>query len=362
MTRIACIGGFLGAGKTTALIEAARILVDRGKKVGIITNDQGHHLVDTELVRSFGFPSEEIGGGCFCCRFSDFARTAARLVEKFQTDVILAEAVGSCTDLSATVCQRLRRSFSGEFAVAPLTVMVDPERLREMLRVLPPFDEDVRYLFGRQLAEADQIMLAKADLLGQTEIARLQADLRHIAGEIPVSVMSAKSGSGVNEWVDLILAGQANARRIDVDYDRYGVAEAALGWLNATIDLSSDRQFLALDCGEALIGRIQQACREEGLSVAHIKILFVTPDGSDWIALTDAQGTATWGVSVALPACREVAVIINARVCARPEQLQALIENSLSEVTETLGLIASVQHIESFAPSPPAAPVMAGGE
>ncbi len=63
MVRLACVGGFLGAGKTTALIEAARNLIARGLKVGVITNDQGSHLVDTAMVRRLGLQTEEITGG-----------------------------------------------------------------------------------------------------------------------------------------------------------------------------------------------------------------------------------------------------------------------------------------------------------
>src|SRR5579862_4947448 len=154
MTRIVCIGGFLGSGKTTAIIQVARRLMENGIKVGIITNDQGHQLVDTALVRAEGFQAEEIGGGCFCCRFQDFASTAQRLAEQGQAQIILAEAVGSCTDLAATVCQRLRRFHASRFSVAPLTVLVDPARAREMLNNFSPFNEDVRYLFGKQWGEA----------------------------------------------------------------------------------------------------------------------------------------------------------------------------------------------------------------
>src|SRR5262249_61287111 len=64
---IACVGGFLGAGKTPALVAAARELIKRGLRVGIITNDQGGLLVDTEVMRDLGLPAEEITGGCFCC-------------------------------------------------------------------------------------------------------------------------------------------------------------------------------------------------------------------------------------------------------------------------------------------------------
>jgi signal recognition particle GTPase len=49
--RLILIGGFLGAGKTTLMLKATEILLQRGKRVGLVTNDQGHTLVDTALAR-----------------------------------------------------------------------------------------------------------------------------------------------------------------------------------------------------------------------------------------------------------------------------------------------------------------------
>src|SRR6266550_5892615 len=66
--RYIMIGGFLGAGKTTAMLRLARKLTADGVRVGLITNDQSSGLVDTALVRASGLPIEEITGGCFCCR------------------------------------------------------------------------------------------------------------------------------------------------------------------------------------------------------------------------------------------------------------------------------------------------------
>ena len=68
--RYIMIGGFLGAGKTTAVGKLAKRLADQGLRVGLITNDQGRNLVDTAMLRSQGFATEEIPGGCFCCRFN----------------------------------------------------------------------------------------------------------------------------------------------------------------------------------------------------------------------------------------------------------------------------------------------------
>ena len=68
--RYILIGGFLGAGKTTSVARLARRLSDQALRVGRITNDQGSARVDTAMLRSHGFPTEEIPGGCFCCRFN----------------------------------------------------------------------------------------------------------------------------------------------------------------------------------------------------------------------------------------------------------------------------------------------------
>jgi G3E family GTPase len=352
--RIACVGGFLGSGKTTAVIAAAQRLVERGLRISIITNDQGHQLVDTALVRSRGIHAEEIGGGCFCCRFDEFAIHAQRLVKQHRAQVILAEAVGSCADLAASVYKRLRQYYSEEFVLAPLTVLVDPHRIREMLGSCPEFEESVRYLFGKQLAEADRVVLTKSDLLSDEEIARLRNDCQPLAGNVPVSVMSARNGSGVKEWVEQIMTGQTGERELELDYALYGRAEASLGWLNANIDLISQKKFHATDLGEALMASVQGSCRSVGWSVAHVKIMFVTADGNNWIALTESQGPAVWGGgSRELSPCLEASMIVNARVVADPLQLRLLIEECVQKVTNRRDIETRVRHLESFSPLPP---------
>src|SRR5262245_46781530 len=75
------VGGFLGAGKTTALLRIAAHLTSLNRRVGLITNDQSSGLVDSALVVSQGYPVQEITGGCFCCRFKSLTAAAERLNE-----------------------------------------------------------------------------------------------------------------------------------------------------------------------------------------------------------------------------------------------------------------------------------------
>src|SRR5579875_2465759 len=101
------VGGFLGAGKTTLIARAATILEGRGLRVAVITNDQDDGSVDAQFTAARGMQAQESAGGCVCCRFSDLLDAADRF-KAYDPDVIFAEPVGSCIDLSATILQPLK--------------------------------------------------------------------------------------------------------------------------------------------------------------------------------------------------------------------------------------------------------------
>ncbi len=132
-TQFVLIGGFLGAGKTTLIGELARRYVAAGKRVGIITNDQADNLVDTQNLRSQGFDVGEVAGACFCCSFDDLVSTADMLATDQAPDVLLAEPVGSCTDLVATVILPLQQLLGDRFELAPFGVILKPSHGRRIL-------------------------------------------------------------------------------------------------------------------------------------------------------------------------------------------------------------------------------------
>src|SRR5437764_4733093 len=163
--RFIMVGGFLGAGKTTALARLAKFYLGRGQKVGLVTNDQAADLVDTTSLRSQGFPVEEIAGACFCCRFNDLVDRVTTLETSQRPDVILAEPVGSCTDLVATVVQPLKDLYGQRFEVAPYVVLFKPSH---GLRILKDekkagFSPKAAYIFRKQLEEADAIAINRLD-------------------------------------------------------------------------------------------------------------------------------------------------------------------------------------------------------
>ncbi|MBM3302026.1 MAG: cobalamin biosynthesis protein P47K, partial [Deltaproteobacteria bacterium] len=159
------IGGFLGAGKTTAILELARIFSGKGIRVAAITNDQAEGLADTFFLSHGGVPVQEIAGSCFCCNFNGLVDAIRHSIESADPHVILAEPVGSCTDIVATVIRPMRALMSDTVRVLSYSVLVEPDRWHELGDEASPAAWSMRYLFHKQLQEADFIVVTKLDTL-----------------------------------------------------------------------------------------------------------------------------------------------------------------------------------------------------
>src|SRR3954462_1633596 len=223
--RYIMIGGFLGAGKTTAVARLAETLKKQGQRVGLITNDQGSQLVDTAMLSSRGFSVEEIAGGCFCCRFNSLMDAARKLSEETRPNIFIAEPVGSCTDLVATVTYPLRRIYGEQFSIAPLSVVVDPIRALRVfgLEKGGSFSEKVVYIYEKQLQEADIIVINKIDLLTSETRALLRSALASRFPAKTIIEVSARGGEGLDNWFGRIVgAEQTTGSAMEVDYGIYG--------------------------------------------------------------------------------------------------------------------------------------------
>ena len=240
--RVILVGRISGRGQDHAGgRKTVRRLMRTGRRVGIVTNDQAPDLVDTGTLKVLSSDVGEVAGGCFCCHFNDFIGELKRVNKDLHADVLIGEPVGSCTDLSATVLQPLKKLYADAFQAAPFSVLVDPRRLRESLapRGQRPFPDSVLYIYRLQIEEADAIVLNKVDTLSPAEVAELKAILAQRYPGRPVFAISAQTGQGVDEWLGFVLDTQPAGQRIaEVDYDVYAEGEAVLGWLNAAVPAS----------------------------------------------------------------------------------------------------------------------------
>lgn len=367
------VGGFLGAGKTTALLALARLLSDRGERVGLITNDQASGLVDTLRLRSQGYAVEEIAGGCFCCRFPSLLDAANKLDATTRPDVILAEPVGSCTDLVATVSYPLRRIYGERFSISPLSVLVDPVRAGRVLALVEGrrLSAKVEYIYRKQLEEAQLIVINKADLLAPELRQALEERLREGYPRAEVRVVSGLRGDGVREWLDRIESMPlATGPAMSIDYVVYGAGEALLGWLNATVHVDASDELDGNELLTGFAGELHARVSAQGLEVAHLKATFTPDDGEPGASGPGAVPDALAQVSIVrgdggievvheLPdAARGGTIVVNLRAEGSPEALTEALHSTLKAVACSGvgggGLVSlALEHCESFRPGQP---------
>ena len=355
--RYIMIGGFLGAGKTTAVAALAQRLAGQGLRIGLITNDQGSELVDTAMLRSKGFATEEIPGGCFCCRFGSLVDAAAKLTETTLPDVFIAEPVGSCTDLVATVTYPLRRMYGQEFAIAPLSVLVDPVRAERVFGLVEgkKFSEKVLYIYRKQLEEADLIVITKDELLPAERLQRLIARLSSDFPMAEILTVSVRENRGLDPWFARLTDTEQQARAtMEVDYELYAEGEALLGWLNATVHLASTAGFDSDAVLTALARSIQS--RLDGSEIAHLKMTLSPAGGlGDIAAINLVRSDFVPELSLRLEAPVTAGqLIINCRAEAAPETLADAIRAAVAELPQQFPeLTAQLDHLEYFRPGKP---------
>jgi G3E family GTPase len=373
------LGGFLGAGKTTAMARLARHFMTQGKRVGIVTNDQAQDLVDTHSLREQGFPVEEVAGACFCCKFDELLGKVGSLEESQHPDVILAEPVGSCTDLVATVVQPLKDLYGKRFSVAPFTVLFKPSHGLKILRQSADepealatgrrqsvanasgssgrggsgFSPKAAYIFRKQLEEADAVLLNRIDELSAEQIEEIAQLVGTQFPGVPVLRVSAKTGQGFDAVHELLNQdGNFGRKILDIDYDIYAEGEAELGWLNSSVRLTAAQPFdldkLLLD----IVNGIQQALAGTGAEVAHLKAVGLWEGFFGVANLVNSEGAA----SLSLPSrcqVKETDLIVNARVAIDPANLQEKVEKVVREASAARAAQQSEAKTQSFRPGRP---------
>lgn len=347
-TRLVLVGGFLGTGKTTLLLRAARHLSEQNYRVAVVTNDQGQQLVDTGFLADQAIPLQEVAGGCFCCRFPDLLSSLRRLRDEVQPNVILAEPVGSCTDLIATVLRPIMRYHPDEFDVAPLTVLHDPQR------AIDAFESTVGYLYDRQLMEAEVIALSKSDLRNESAESAARRRLQRTYPGAKLMSLSARTGEGIAEWVEHVLRQPARrTTALDIDYATYADAEASLGWLNTRLDLVASPSLSPALWITDLLTSLSEIFAANRMAVAHLKVYLKTPQAAYKASLTQNGLPSFVDGDVRDLATDRAAVTLNARVSAAPEYLRAIVQETLTETCARFDARFSTTHIECFSPLPP---------
>ena len=362
-SRLVIVGGFLGAGKTTLILRVAQMLRAQGISPAIITNDQGNDLVDTAQATLRGIPVAEVPAGCFCCRFDALITAAGRLEQEASPQVILAEPVGSCTDLAATVVLPLERMYQTRFTLAPLTIAADARRLLDFVRQdgVRALHDDITYLFAKQIEEAELLLLNKCDLLPVPGLTFLRNWLLAYLPGVQVLPVSGRTGEGLAAWVERFLdppTSQAQPHQVlDLDYTRYGRAEARLVWLNASGILGGDAAALAQDWADGVLAALVTGLEAAALPIAHVKLMLEQATDGEFDQAIKASVTGpvpaviSWDTRDTALNATGTRWILNARIDTSPDRLEKLVDTILGRTYA--GIQAIIETHTCFQPAPP---------
>ncbi len=339
-TWLVVVGGFLGAGKTTLLLAAMRELKKRNLRCALILNDQGDALVDSEMASLQEVLNAEVTGGCFCCKFSEFASRLDDL-RAFVPDIIFAEPVGSCTDIAATLLRPLRAY--EDYQVAPFTVLVDPSRGSELLQ--KSADPRLTYLFIKQMQEADLICFTKSDLFPHPP------DVAEYIRGCQQRQVSAVSGQGVAAWLDEVLACEfpAGGRGLDIDYEQYAQAEAALAWLNLSVDLQPTTPTTPAELLGPFFDQVGTDLTCSGITIVHMKAIMQGPTGYVKAAVCRSGDEPQIEGDLDASPTANHHLLLNLRASGDAEQVQRIVEKNLNRFDARM---VNVQ-MNAFHPSAP---------
>lgn len=349
--RVQVLGGFLGSGKTTAVIALARHFARQGHRVAAITNDHGDIAFDAKTIKAEAIDAREISEGCLCCRFRDFLYAADDLLGSVKPDIVLAEPVGTILDLPRGLLLPLCRYAGERYTVGALSVLIDPQRFQAM-NSDTNFDPSVRYLYQQQLNEADILVLNKSDILSASDRRRL---LETLSTEYPAAktfVVSALKGEGIEEWGRYLLdtAWSETPQDSRVDYEEYRRGESKLGYVDAVLRWESSGEFDAVAVVRGIIALLQDRLGSLGIPVAHMKVAV----GSDkeGIRVNWTGGEDTDWTSFPCGSSWRDRMAVTIRAQGDPEQIEDVFRCTVRDVSELQRLEPAFESMAAFRPRP----------
>ena len=247
------VTGFLGSGKTTLLSNIIRQA--KGKRIAVIVNEFGELDIDADLLRSCPIDCEdenqeststgsvvsedgiyELANGCICCTVEEeFLPVMQQLVERREDiDHILIETSGLALPkplVQAFNWPEVKQHCTVDSvitvvdgpAVADGRIAHDPAKVEAQRAADDSLDHDppLQELLEDQLTSADMIIISKADLIKDQQIAPIQDAIRqHVKPE--VKLLEVSNGEVASELImGLSFASEDHIEEVHTHHDHH---------------------------------------------------------------------------------------------------------------------------------------------
>ena len=197
--RVLVIGGFLGSGKTTTVLNLGKYLGEKGYKVAIVVNEIGEVGVDGDVISRYGFNTKEITNGCICCSLKmDMRYTVTNLHKNYNPDVLLIEPTGIA--FPNMIKEEITRLDLADVTFAPLVTLIDGSRFRHLMK-------EMKHFSRRQIEDAEILVINKADLIKPIELPIIEASVMELNPKATVFKLSAKKDDDAfREFVGAVLS------------------------------------------------------------------------------------------------------------------------------------------------------------
>ena len=186
--RLLILGGFLGSGKTTILLQLARYIIDHTEsdsetKVMIIENEVGDVGVDDGYLRGGGLQVENLFAGCACCSLSgELADMVVKIREAYNPAWLIIEPTGIATPDNIQMVLKTALNLNSR-----ILVLADAQR---WMRLRVPLEN----LIYSQIQNADVVFINKCDLADEETICKVEADIAQIEPNAKIFRVSAITG------------------------------------------------------------------------------------------------------------------------------------------------------------------------